>query len=421
MKKILVLFLAVCMIVGLFCACAETEGEGKTDTSNTGSLKELPSHVRYTSYYERGEEKSESELVMDFTWTENGAVMEGYQIEDGQKIEVRMEAVFDEQKRPLSVTKTTKDGDRTEVEKIGFSYPSDTQIKMTRIYGDEYINEAVYIYDENGRLIQRTNGSYTSGYEYDAHGNCVREWTDYINETSKDWERTTVYTYDDSGKAVFAVKTSSNDDEEVQIHYYYYPNGNVMFTMEISSHGYSNSGFMPYNSKDFLSWSSAKSAVGGYVDYEVEKDARGYITKVVRVRENPDDTDTVTFEYDDKGNLIKEVSDEGEVTVWEYDAQNRPIKYQYGDYSTRVYEYDEQGRLVSEKYTDAKGSNVIDTWAYNEEGMTTTREYKAVRIYNEGGTETSEDKIEIAYVENSNCTIDPQWATFFLQFFVSIN
>jgi hypothetical protein len=46
--------------------------------------------------------------------------------------------------------------------------------------------------------------------------------------------------------------------------------------------------------------------------------------------------------------------------------------------------------------------------------MTTCREEKRVSIYVDE-TIVSEKKIEIQYVENSNCTVDPLWAEFYLK------
>ena len=48
---------------------------------------------------------------------------------------------------------------------------------------------------------------------------------------------------------------------------------------------------------------------------------------------------------------------------------------------------------------------------YNEAGMTTKRTEKDVYTDGEG---TMEQTMEIEYIENSNCTINNEWADFFL-------
>ena len=424
MKKVLALLLTAFLTFGLLCACGEPTEEGNEGAPGTDSAKELVSKVRYTSSYENDGETRESELVMDFTWTENGAIMEGYELSGDEKNEVRMEAVLDDQKRPLTITKFVKDGDETEESKVEFSYPSKLQVKMTTTYSEDSMYVAVYDYDENGNLIREARDNYTRGYAYDAHGNCTRTWMDYTDEETEDWERTTVYTYDDSGKAIYAVETQTNSDTEEQAHYYYYPNGNVMCIMYVTSHGDTNFGFRPYNTKDTLAWGYGMGASGGH-EYEVEKDARGYITKVVRKGIDADDVQTATFEYDEKGNLIKEVSFSGTIFTWEYDAQNRPVKCVENQQQTAkktvyttVYEYDTQGRLVAQKKNGTNGASDINTWAYNEAGMTTAREEKRVSIYDDGHV-VSEQKMQVEYVENAKCAVSQEWAMFFLQNFVS--
>ena len=168
-----------------------------------------------------------------------------------------------------------------------------------------------------------------------------------------DWEEAITYTYDENQVTTYSV--AKRGDQETQTHYYYYPNGSVMFEMSVTSAGDVNYGFRPYNSKDYLAWSyGMKASVG--MEYETEKDANGYITKVIRKNGNTNES-TATFEYDDQGNLVKESSFYGTVHEWEYDAQNRPAKHVETSSTavyTTVYEYDAQGRLLSEKMTGTR-------------------------------------------------------------------
>ena len=212
---------------------------------------------------------------------------------------------------------------------------------------------------------------------------------------------------------------TDNRSGETQTHYYYYPNGNVMFQMHISGRGDVNYQFRPYNTKDILSWSYGMVSSAGS-EFEVQKNASGYIVKVIG-KSGYQEGKTATFDYDQKGNLVKATGFDGRATTFEYDGQNRPvkvIKQVYENTDTTVFTYDESGRLVSEKMTNTNGSSKETTWAYNEAGMTTCREEKRVSIYTDE-TIMSEEKIEMQYVDNSNCSVDPAWSKLYLSSLVS--
>ena len=412
MKKIVVLLLALFMMGGLLCACGEPTEEGNEGVPGTDSAKELMSKVHYTYTRTKDGNAKEEEYIVNIKWTENGASVEGYQDSEEGRSEIAIELTLDEQKRPVSMTHTSKNPDgEQEQYSVALSYEKDRQIKRTVTYEEGNTRVNTYDFDENGRLIREESDSgYTQTYEYDDKGNCTLErgtWADSEDVS----EYRTAYTYDDSGKIKLAVTTTSNSDTQTQIHYYYYPNGNVMMQMKISNRGDVNFGFYPNNLKDTLGWSySSSSAVGMNMEYSVETDANGYITKVIRTNTTTGETAAATMEYDQNGNLVKYTNFYAEDKQWEYDSQNRLVKYTYSS-GERVYEYDAQGRLVSEKKTTADGESETQTWAYNEAGMTVKRTESDVYTDGEG---TMEQVMEIEYVENSNCPINNEWADFFL-------
>lgn len=425
MKKLFTVLLAAGMLMGLMTGCIK---QGPTDappnTPGTSTAKELISQVHYTSTYDRNGEKSENELSMKLQWTEDGAVMEGYETSSEGRTEVRMEAKLDDQKRPLSLDRTiTRPDGEIQKTKVEFSYPSALQVKqvVTRESENTDSRETVYEYNAKGELIREITEDYTKGYEYNTYGQRTRVWLDSEDDIISDWEETTVYTYDENQVTTYSVTTRG--DTETQTHYYYYPNGSVMFELEVTSTGDVNYNFRPYNTKDYLTWSYGKVASGG-MEYEVEKNSDGYITKVIRKWEHGD-AQTATFEYDDKGNLVKQKTGYGTIYTWEYDAQNRPVKrleenpdtVDQNVYTT-VYEYDAEGRLVAEKMTGTNGASYSTAWTYNEVGMTICKEEKRVSIYVDE-TVTQEKKMEIQYVENSNCAVDPMWAEFYLKNLIS--
>lgn len=416
MKRIMTLVLAMLMCFGLLCACGEPTDEENKGTPGTDSAKELMSKIHYTYTRERDGETKETEYVIDIQWTENGATVEGYQDSEEGRYETTMELTLDDQKRPVSMiqTKTSPEG-KTSQYSIVLAYEKERQIKRTVTYEEGNTRVNTYNFDVNGRLIREENDDgYVEGYEYDSHGNCIRNWWTYA-DTTETRETRTAYTYDNAGKITFAETSHSHSDTRTQIHYYYYPNGNVMMQMKISNRGDVNFGFRPNNPKDTMTWGyGASEGVGMNVEYAVETDANGYYTKVTRTNTETGEVATATMEYDQNGNLVKCSDFYGRSKQWEYDNQHRLVKYflDYGESShTTVYEYDAQGRLVSQKKTTSAGTSETNTWEYNEAGMTTKRTDK--NVYTDGDG-SSEEIIEIEYTENANCPINNEWADFFL-------
>ncbi|MBE6941598.1 MAG: RHS repeat protein [Ruminococcaceae bacterium] len=415
MKRIMTLVLAMLMCFGLLCACGEPTEEGNEGAPGTDSAKELMSKIHYTYIQERNGKTTESEYVIDIQWTENGAVVEGYQDDSEEgRYEKTMELTLDDQKRPVSmISKTTDPEGETEEYSVVLSYEKDRQIKQTVTYEEGNTRVTTYHFDENGRLIlQETEGGTVRTYEYDAQGN--QTLYRYENPNSESVaEYRTDYTYDDAGKAVFATYTNYSDDEQTQIHYYYYPNGNVMMEMKISNRGEVNFGFRPNNPKDTMGWGYGMSAgVGMNMEYTVETDANGYYTKIIRTNTQSGESQTATMEYDANGNLVKYTGFYGDTKQWEYDSQNRLVKYTYNEDVTE-YAYDDQGRLVSEKRMEADEDNATQTRAYNEAGMTVKSMRSRVYAF-DNGEETIEEIMEIEYTENANCSINNEWADFFL-------
>lgn len=415
MKKVLAFGLAALFTLGSLWGCEKTEDAGVPGSS---AAKELVSKVHYSVSSERNGQKSDSEMVMNFTWNQDGALMEGYELEHNSRNNMRLEATYDDQNRPLSMSKTYQYREETETTNIHFSYPTPLQIQIHSTNSNGFTQDIAQTYDENGRVILAVYPDYTRGFEFDSQGNCTREWMQYEDEELTDWESNTVYTYDDAGKVTLAVQTRSDNGFEEQQHYYYYPNGNVMAIMYVTSHGDTSFGFRPYNTKDYLGWGFGRAASGGFTCH-AEKNEQGLITKVTRTNDFSDEIQTATFDYDARGNLIREVSYYGTVYTWEYDAQNRIVKAVEDQRTsspqtvyTTLYEYDSQGRLISTQRTGTNGASDIETLTYNEYGMVTERTSRSVSIYADE-TVVYQRKLTIEYVENSQCTVNDTWVDFF--------
>jgi len=423
MKKYLAYLLTFCMFLCLLSGCgtpaaeeagtAEGENGGETVTPDiSATAKELPVKLHVTSSHEREGEVSSEEMLMNFTWTENGAVMEGYEASGDKKDLVRMEITFDDQKRPATmVTLSTPADEQPEEQKATFQYPKEGQVKVINEgYGDgeKYV---LYEYDKNGRMTREEYPNYTRIYEYDDQGNCIRKLIDH--KEVEDTEYKTVYTYGESGKATFAVETSSAGGE-VQKHFSYYPNGNVMWVCEISNQGNVNMVLNPYNTKDF-GWGMGRAGSGDG-DYQAEKDAQGRIVKVIYTNPYDGKQRESTLAYDAKGRLVEHKSHHGTVKRWEYDAKGRLVKevsVSDTSTSTTTYTYDDKGRMTEEKCTSDGGYGHTYTRVYNEEGMTT--KMVESNVYNDGTTSTTTAEIE--YAANAACKVSDQWAALFLMFF----
>lgn len=406
MKRLFTLILAVLLCFCLLSACAETKEKAKAAGQQKNTTKELVSEMHYTGIGVQDGETREEETTAKINWTETGATVEGYAEEDGERSEMQGELRLDDKNRPAIFTKITSydEGEPREVT-YTFSYPKERQIKVS---GDD--SEMLYDFDEDGNVIREESDSSIKCYEYDEKGNRTFYSIEYKDDSEGQTDRT-VYTYDEDGKLVFAEKTDENG-ELTQYHYTCHTNGNILFELSVKSTGVVNTRFLPYNSKDY-SWSYGMQDYGG-MEFTVEKDANGYITKVVGINEYSGNTRTTTFQYDQNGNLLKAEESEGKTETWEYDDQNRPVKY-VREYdtgkSTTTYQYDAQGRLVQETVKSGTYEE-IQTREYNEAGMTSK---KTVKETNTEYNRTSEGTVEYQYVENAKCPIDEEWAQFFIK------
>lgn len=428
MKKILAFLLGFCLFLCLLSGCGTTPAEGENTTPDgeatgedtapdiSATARELVSKLQVTSSYTREGKTSNEEMVMNYTWTATGAVMEGYEQDSNGKDTARLEITFDDQKRPATMVRYSDPADEEpEESKVTFDYSVEGRVKLINDGfgdGEQYV---IYDYDENGRMIREEYPTYTRTYEYDEKGNCTRKYIDNKSEESQDSEYKTVYTYDETGKAIYAEQTYSATGAETQIHYSYYPNGNVMWAFEVSGQGDVNVLQHPYNTKD-IGWGMGRMMSESFSDYQVEKDAQGRIVKVTATSPYDGSVKESTFAYDDQGRLVRHKSHYDTVTQWEYNAGGYLVKEtkenENGDVTTTTYTYDDKGRMTEEKCTGPEGTGHIYTRAYNDEGMTTKMVEENV-YYDSTSTTTA----VIEYTTNAECQVSDAWAALFLNFF----
>ena len=397
MKKTLAWILTVCVALCLLCSCGLPAADGGEDTAKdptpeaTDTAVELLSRVHRLSTTLREGETDTEEMVVDVRWSETGVVLEG--TDGAQEDSFRIEVTLDDQNRPATMVRTdTEQGQEPRQQTTQFLYEQEGRVKLLIDDGaDRGQRSFVYEYNEAGQVIREEYPSYVRTVEYDENGNCIRALTDHKSADQADVEQITTYTYDDGGKAVSAVQTYTSG-EEVQIRYAYYPNGNLMQTTEVSSHGHVNLLFHPYNPKD-LTWSSGKEASAD-MDYTAEKDEQGRIVKVVETARFKDEKRTATFAYDAQGRMVKQIVENPEVGT-----------------GTHLYTYDDQGRMTRWETTGSDGTGMGQLREYNEAGMTVkeTRTY----TYKDGSTSTTVSEYD--YVSNDKCKVNRRWVALFTQ------
>ena len=167
----------------------------------------------------------------------------------------------------------------------------------------------------------------------------IKSETIYLSNSAGKTTGKTIIEYS-NGKKVKCTKYDGNGKFDNTYEYTYYDNGELK---EID-HVYAN-GIFP-------------DAVN---EYKYEYDANGRKTKEIvksYVYENGEKIDygssTTTYEYDSKGNCIKQTLDNGTYAVYEYDANGNCIKsYTYipqGAYNNRTSEYNENGDVIEDTF-----------------------------------------------------------------------
>lgn len=222
-----------------------------------------------------------------------------------------------------------------------------------------------YTYDEKGNLVKSSDSDVISKYYYDDKGNLVKHEKIDANDTLI---YVRIYKYDSENRLVFDEKEEKNEYSKQT--WQYDDKGRLV---KETSEGFSIGSIFAegtttyvYDDNGLLKTKSLDRGFSRPEIYTYEYYGNGLLKSVRR------DSDAIansyeinTYEYDEKGNLIKHVQQKDpeinlETTTfeYEYDDQNRLVKEcktsdpegrEYYD-ETR-YTYDENGNLV-EKYND---------------------------------------------------------------------
>lgn len=265
-----------------------------------------------------------------------------------------------------------------------------------------------YTYDDENRMIKskriysKSDSEHIKEYEYDKSGNVVK-----VEDISWDGEQVIIYKYeyDKSGNVVMVEQEDEKGDLE-----------------STTKYEYEDSNLCRIESRT-------------YVDSELsiattEWDSQGKLQK--EVYESPWDKGDIEYEYDTKGNIIKEVSirEEGINAAWhvkhvtereyeyEYDEQGNMTKCEVEELEENIYdsrendtfpadweyeyeyEYDSKGNVVSKtEYWDGEKNGKYE---YNLEGLlirVRNGGYNYRREYGESGNviEAEDSQCELAF------------------------
>ena len=125
----------------------------------------------------------------------------------------------------ISITETAGDWQhRTE-----FVYDSlNCLSEIQNIFADEQISVESYTYNGAGKIIQKTNGNYTTNYVYNAAGQVIEENLHYIPPSyGYDWNTKTEYSYK-NGKISMGKIYADDGEVNSYISYKYDSRGNTL-------------------------------------------------------------------------------------------------------------------------------------------------------------------------------------------------
>lgn len=115
--------------------------------------------------------------------------------------------------------------------------------EIQSIFADEQISVESYTYNDAGKIIQKTNGSFTTSYVYNAEGQVVEENLHYISSgDGHEWVTKTEYSYK-NGKISKGKVYADDGEVNSYISYKYDSRGNTLEKIMSSA---SNPGFNLY-------------------------------------------------------------------------------------------------------------------------------------------------------------------------------
>ncbi|MBE6607046.1 MAG: RHS repeat protein [Ruminococcaceae bacterium] len=367
MKKLISLFLLICLLSISLTSC----GNSKKYNEALDLLDAGEHEAAYEILKELGNYKDSEELLKKFryvletieyrTITTDGTLVSG----------------------DPSIYTYTSDGllsKNTFGERVSeFIYDKNKNLIKT-VSTDGLVRE--YSYDDMGNVIKDISYSGETpmhGYEYsfDKSGNMIKKTVLQNMNTDFDYlsTRFTVdYTYDENGKLITALETSSNGSE-YRVDYIYDENGRLIREDEIIDDGMVTIVEYAYDESDKI-----LKETNYYNEYVIDYtyDAKGNLVEEKRSGKSASLDYTYEYIYDENGLLVREnqlsyfgsVSKEVKITVdYTYDDAGNLIKKildykRYGMIYTRTYLYDTNGNLIEYSEATEGGTTIIRKMTY---------------------------------------------------------
>ena len=276
--------------------------------------------------------------------------------------------------------------DKGDVTENTYTYDAHGRIIQEKSSSDNYLRIVTYTYDTAGRLTRKhiaTEDTYqgnarldesTYTYAYDTKGNLIEEKRVSVYSNGSE-EITTTYRYNEANqttlkKTVFASGSWNEETTE------YRTDGTLYKVTERNSS--SDKVYVDeYDEQERLHKEWVIEADGyTYASRTYHYDTAGRLVQIDRYPAAVNFPGTVTYEYDDKGNLLCET--EGtQKTTYTYDEKGNCLTTvctgtNY-DWNKR-YTYDKQGRLIEEVTTYAREDSTPYTVAltYDADGNKAT-------------------------------------------------
>ena len=389
MKKVLSILLTCGLM--LLCACGQTPQDEDALTGNYKAAVAAIDSGDYRTAYDllkndTGEQSQELLSRFVFVPTYDALITHHETTDD---MHFSTELTLDEQGNIVKKVSTDK-GDDTE--RI-YTYDAHGRIIEEKISSDGYLCVKTYTYDETGKPIRnqttidipdssRSNDTrYT--YIYDEMGNVTQQTVTNTHvavengETTETTESVTQYEYryNEAGKTIYQ-KTIYNDGDWDETETEYRADGTLYKITERTSHN-AKQHVDEYDELERLYKEWVIQADGySYASRTYHYDAAGRLVQIDRYPAAVNFPGTVTYEYDDKGNLLCET--EGQIkTTYTYDEKGNCLTtVRTGtnyDWNKR-YTYDKQGRLMEKITTYAQAGSTPYTIAltYDADGNKAT-------------------------------------------------
>ena len=294
---------------------------------------------------------------------------------------------------------------RSQVDK---TYDASGRLISSRDYTQDFIDNTVYTYDDNGTLLSSTTTAgehLRNSCTYDGNGNLItRQNYDWYDGAPTDLYQ---YSYDKNGNK--ASETCYLDGVLAEVNTYSYDsNGNKIEAVCFNSAGQSSADKYIYDAEGRMISEEYYNASGDFDgSYSYKYDGNGHLIERSYTNSDKEVNEVITYHWNDNGQKdqakwVRKPWDEDwdKATEW-----------------TQSYRYDKEGNVVGiDLYEDKRQYNE-QVYAYDANGNRTIEEY--YRYDRDSGEKSLTTKTEYGYDDtgvlvgtwdyNSNGTLNKHW------------